>query len=302
MDEDQKDFENLAKAFMERRKLTCGGSFFYTHSSLLWPVIRNGERFMLKVVKPDDDEARAPDILHHYSGKGAVNCLEAEDNLQLLEFLEEDTSFPTLEEMVLNEQDDQATHIMCDVIAKLHAHSDKDTPKALIPFKTRSDAMRDHVEEGRVKPTDAGAFNIAYDLSLELTNDKNNDIVLHGDIHHFNIMKDNRRGWLAIDPKGIWGPRAYEYANILCNPYMHEGVVANEARMCRQAHIICERANLTIQDLMPFVFLHGMQCAAWSLYEPDQGYWLACAKTAAKLANIDLNTATRKKPLLRGPW
>jgi streptomycin 6-kinase len=26
------------------------------------------------------------------------------------------------------------------------------------------------------------------------------------------------RGWLAIDPKGLYGERGFDYANIFCNP------------------------------------------------------------------------------------
>ena len=26
--------------------------------------------------------------------------------------------------------------------------------------------------------------------------------LLHGDLHHYNVLPDSERGWLAIDPKG----------------------------------------------------------------------------------------------------
>lgn len=40
---------------------------------------------------------------------------------------------------------------------------------------------------------------------------------LHGDIHHGNVLDFGDR-WAAIDPKGLFGHRAFDYANILCNP------------------------------------------------------------------------------------
>ena len=33
-------------------------------------------------------------------------------------------------------------------------------------------------------------------------------MVLHGDIHHGNILDFGPRGWLAIDPKGVSGERS----------------------------------------------------------------------------------------------
>ena len=128
---------------------------------------------------------------------------------------------------------------------------------------------------------------MAYALSADLMQEaRGTETVLHGDIHHFNILHSAQRGWLAIDPKGIWGPRVYEYANSLCNPYMHGDIVANTKRMDRQASLIAETAGLDKNLLLKFTFLHAMQCAAWSLSAPDQKYWMACAESAAKLSGL----------------
>lgn len=39
----------------------------------------------------------------------------------------------------------------------------------------------------------------------------------HGDIHHGNVL-DVGDGWVAIDSQGLLGHRAFDDANILCNP------------------------------------------------------------------------------------
>jgi streptomycin 6-kinase len=41
--------------------------------------------------------------------------------------------------------------------------------------------------------------------------------LLHGDLHHDNILS-SERGWLSIDPKGIVGEREYEIASFITNP------------------------------------------------------------------------------------
>ena len=41
--------------------------------------------------------------------------------------------------------------------------------------------------------------------------------LLHGDLHHENILLDEERGWLAIDPKGVRGPRVMECGRFLHN-------------------------------------------------------------------------------------
>lgn len=41
--------------------------------------------------------------------------------------------------------------------------------------------------------------------------------LLHGDLHHENIIRDAVRGWIAIDPKGVIGPRTMEAGRFLHN-------------------------------------------------------------------------------------
>lgn len=290
MEINEAEYKKQAENYLKKWKCLPDGEVFFTHSSLLWPVKTGQNSLMLKIVKPDDDEANSAEVLSYYDGNGAVRVVEFDENIQLLERAISNKDISSLENMVLNGNDDQATHIICDVIEKLHkTSSKKESPKNLIPFRERSETMRQHLKEGRVKDIDRPIFQRAYDMYddlIEQTQDK--ETVLHGDIHHFNILSDKNRGWLAIDPKGILGPRVYEYANSLCNPYMHESIVADSNRMERQASIIAERANLNIDSLLNFTFLHACQCAAWSLFEPDKGYWLACVKTAAKLAKINV--------------
>ena len=38
------------------------------------------------------------------------------------------------------------------------------------------------------------------------------DYLLHGDLHHGNILFDDARGWIAIDPKGLVGLGRLEVA------------------------------------------------------------------------------------------
>ncbi|TNE31885.1 MAG: hypothetical protein EP349_03140 [Alphaproteobacteria bacterium] len=290
MDIDQKAFTGLAETYLDRWHCHADGDIFFTHSSLLWPVKRGDTALMMKIVKPDDDEAHAAEILEFFDGNGAVRLIEKDGTVQLLERITTDDGTSDLEALVLRGDDDAATEIICDVIAALHdGTGGKTPPQCLIPFRSRSDEMRKHMAEGRVPAADLPFFEAAAALCETLiAATKDTEMPLHGDIHHFNIMKSNMRGWLAIDPKGILGPRVYEYANALCNPCPRQEIAADRARMSRQADIIAERAGLDKNLLLHFTFFHAMQCAAWSLFEPDKSYWFACAKTAAQLAGIPL--------------
>jgi streptomycin 6-kinase len=44
-----------------------------------------------------------------------------------------------------------------------------------------------------------------------------NTYLLHGDLHHENIL-ESQRGWMCVDPKGVIGPMEFETAIYLLNP------------------------------------------------------------------------------------
>lgn len=51
----------------------------------------------------------------------------------------------------------------------------------------------------------------------EILHSSDADVVLHGDLHHENILLDSGSGWTAIDPKGVVGPRCLEVGRFLQN-------------------------------------------------------------------------------------
>jgi streptomycin 6-kinase len=58
------------------------------------------------------------------------------------------------------------------------------------------------------------------------------DVLLHGDLHHHNILLDHKRGWIAIDPKGVIGHPGLEVGrysfNWLPGPIENAGPFMNE--------------------------------------------------------------------------
>ena len=43
-------------------------------------------------------------------------------------------------------------------------------------------------------------------------------VALHGDMHHFNVLRAGREPWLAIDPKGLAGDPCFDVCQFLRNP------------------------------------------------------------------------------------
>ena len=51
----------------------------------------------------------------------------------------------------------------------------------------------------------------------ELLSSAGEPMLLHGDLHHYNILAAERQPWLAIDPKGVVGDPVYETGVFLYN-------------------------------------------------------------------------------------
>jgi streptomycin 6-kinase len=51
----------------------------------------------------------------------------------------------------------------------------------------------------------------------EIERNTTGDVVLHGDLHHENILLDDQSGWIAVDPKGVIGPHCLEVGRFLHN-------------------------------------------------------------------------------------
>ncbi|MCJ7738270.1 MAG: aminoglycoside phosphotransferase family protein, partial [Anaerolineae bacterium] len=68
----------------------------------------------------------------------------------------------------------------------------------------------------------------------ELSRDRTHDVVLHGDLHHENILWDDEDGWLAIDPKGVIGPRCLEVGRFIQNQLPDDGPFSVHEQLVRE--------------------------------------------------------------------
>jgi streptomycin 6-kinase len=114
--------------------------------------------------------------------------------------------------------------------------------------------------------------------------------VLHGDIQHHNIRLHPVRGWLAYDPKGLYGERLYDAANTLCNPATARDRVLSEARLLQVSQVLADKMGAPVGRLRAFVFAYACLSASW----PDKpegsevkDWFLTVARNAER--HVDLS-------------
>lgn len=223
---------------------------------------------MLKVAPGEEKDGGA--ILRWWDGDGAARVYALEDEAVLMERVEGPRS---LADMARLGQDDDATHILCAATDRLHQPRGKPLPKL-----TTLDEWFEPLAPAAAQR--GGLLAQAHATAQELLATPRDVVLLHGDIHHGNILDGETRGWLAIDPKGLLGERTFDYANILRDP--DEEVAVRSGRLARQVTVIAQAARVERKRLLQWVLAFCGLSAAW-IYADGDGpdFDLAIARLAA---------------------
>lgn len=237
--------------WLERWGLTADGTPFDSLAGALLPVRRGEAPAMLKLFTAEE-EKRGAALMAWWGGEGAVRVLErAEDAL----LMERAVGTLSLAEMARGGEDEAATRILAETALKLHEPRDTDPPETLVPlprwFRELAVAANRH----------GGPYALSASLAEELLESPQDIVVLHGDIHHGNVLHDAQRGWLAIDPKGVIGERGYDYANMLCNPDSETAI----AHLDRRLEIVCGTAGVDPERQLMWLIAYLGLSAAWTL-------------------------------------
>jgi streptomycin 6-kinase len=247
-----------------------------TESSVVAFGTRGGEPVVLKVVRREGDEWGSGEVLEAFGGRGIVRVLAHVPGAVLLERLDPGTP---LAEPALAGKDDEATGILAEVIDRM-SNSDidlrrfpsiEDWGKGFDCYLASGDRQipRDLVEHGR--RVYAGLCTTQGERRL-----------LHGDLQHYNVLFDSRRGWVAIDPKGVVGEAEYEVGALLRNPGEPE-VYAHREMVERRVRCYASILGLDPERMVAWGFAQAVLSAIWGV---EDGYTLHPGAPPLRLAHV----------------
>jgi streptomycin 6-kinase len=220
------------------------------------PVVRaDGTQAVLKVSHYVEETRTEIAALQRWSGSGAACLLEADPDLGalLLERVLPGTMLAAVD-------DDTAVHVAAEILLQLWQPLTTDAGlRSLESWCAAYDRNRSAIlSGGTLFPK--GLFQRADALRNELLDSTTRPVVLHGDLHHFNILKSDRTGWLAIDPKGLFGDRYFDICQFLRNP----GPVSSATNR-RRLDLFAAELKLDRQRLSAWCLVHAVLDACWSL-------------------------------------
>lgn len=197
----------ILAACARRWGLTLGPPFPNLSYHYVAPATRaDGMPAVLKACSPTGEFATEAAALRVYDGRGAARLLAAdpEREAMLLERLQPGTPLTTVAD------DEKATAIAVDVMRALWQPAPPNHRfPAAADWGERFVQLRQHFGGG-TGPFPAALVLAAERLLIELNASAAAPVVLHGDLHHDNILAAGAHEWLAVDPKGLIGEPACE--------------------------------------------------------------------------------------------
>ena len=241
-----------------------------TETSLIAFGTRAGIPVVLKLAKEHGDEWRSGEVLDAFAGCGVARVLQFAEGAVLMERLDPGTSLAER-----NVTDEEATRILAGVIGRM-------APRRSVPSCPN---VRDWAA-GFDRYTASGDERIpatlvdrARSLYLGLCDSQREIRLLHGDLHHYNVLFDSERGWAAIDPKGVVGEVEYEVGAMLRNPVERPEVFGDPAVIEKRLAILAAELKLNHRRALEWGFAQAVLSAIWEIEDTQAE---ACATPQAE--------------------
>ena len=253
-----------------------------TETSIVSFVTRDAQDLVLKVVKQENDEWGAGEVLSAFAGNGFPQVFEHTGGAMLIERLQPGYS---LADLSLADDDEGATEILADVIGKMSPAAIPDgCPRVEDWGKGFERYLATADERVPRRLVDA-----AQRVFAELCASQSRTRLLHGDLHHYNVLFDSQRGWLAIDPKGVIGEIEYEIGAILRNPFERPDLFLTRSTIERRIEQLATRLNLNRERVVRWAFAQAVLSAIWQIedgFEYPSNSSLRLAKTIGRMLTI----------------
>ena len=241
----------------------------------------DGTEIVLKLGVPCRELTTEAAALSLFDGKGAARLLDhdAPRGILLLERVVPGTPLYTLQD------DTEATRTAAKLMRSLWR-----TPHAAHPFPTLADWFSAFERlrkgcDGGCGPFSPSLITKAEHTFTELNALSGRNVILHGDLHHGNILFSAKSGWVAIDPKGIAGDPGYEVSTFMLNGLPEEAADAEVREIFkRRLSIFSEELQIRRERLAGWAFYHAVLSALWSFEDSDE--WDGTIRLAGILGQL----------------
>lgn len=235
----------------------------------------DGTPAVLKLGVPGEEHLeRETATLRAYDGLGAARLLaySAEHGALLIERLRPGHSAAAM----VPHADEDATSAVTAVLRALH-----EAPTDAVALPEVAD-LREDFRELLSAPELPGPPRVlverAMRLLAELCEDAPRRCVVHGDLHHDNVLAASRTRWLAIDPHGHLGDPGYDVGAMLFNPRIDERDPELLALVDARLEQVADEMVMPLERVLAWGFVKAVLSEVWSAgpgWEPGRAFDVA---------------------------
>ena len=238
----------------------------------------DGTKAVLKLEKPGQGVEAQAEALSAWNGDGAARLLQSDAARGAL-LLERLVPGEPLVRLCEEGRDDDATARLAALMRRLHRRAPADAVLADAHGWVRAiEACRDPRLDRRLRDRALGLYR-------DLNASARPPVLLHGDLHHHNVLRDGD-GWRAIDPFGAIGEPEFDAGTLLTNPASwlpHQRDLA--AIQHRRVALLAERLGAERVRIAAWGFVVGVLKTVWDLEDGtgDGGQWRTATDLLASM-------------------
>lgn len=229
------------------------------------PAIQDdGTEVVLKVGFISSELLSEIAALQAFDGHGIVQLLKSspEQGAMLLERM-----IPGIE-LATVEDDDAATQIAANVMRNLWIPAPPDSRDLFCQSRLWAHGLKKlRAAFNGTGPYPAPLVELSERLFEDLFASAGPSMLLHGDLHHWNILSSTRQPWLALDPKGLVGEAEYEVGAWMRNKFPEDGgAAAIQKQAARRFEIFHDVLGFDRRRMLGWTIAQGL-LSAWWTYE-----------------------------------
>lgn len=112
-------------------------------------------------------------------------------------------------------------------------------------------------------------YKLAEEYYIDLMTQYSDQVILHGDLHHENMIFDAGDGWQIIDPKAYLGMKVMEAGRYIINQ-IWEDLRLDRNWTDETIRVLSEQLNYPVDVLLKSAYVDCMLSSVWSL---EDGYF-----------------------------
>ncbi|MBN8207891.1 phosphotransferase [Bacillus sp. NTK071] len=221
-------------------------------------LLTDGTEVVVKICLPGKEFLNELEALQLLGEERIVKLIDFDKDNGIL-ILRKLTPGITLAEV---EDDDEACRIAAKVLKTLTMSVPVNTrlPNSL----TKEDSLKALIIDNKqgVGPISQETLVKALRTCTYLHQTSKQELLLHGDFHHYNVLTSNEDSWTAIDPKGLIGELELDVIQFLLNKLPSQGVYElTEKRI----NIFMEELKLDKERLLLWGYCQTVLATSWTI-------------------------------------